>query len=161
MRGRAAMRRAPPPTGTSWPGCCPCAGPLLAGNWPLIRYLLVTSVWLPGSPALRDCRKARSASRTEGTRMNASGIPRPSRRGVLKAGLMATAVAGTGAWAKNPGDGPLRQPGSLPFPWLAAGTDTMPRIEHIVVLMQENHSYDNYLGMLRRPGADGFRLGWD
>jgi phospholipase C len=80
---------------------------------------------------------------------------------VLKAGLVATAVAGTGAWTKNPGDGPLRQPGSLPFPRLAAGTDTMPRIEHIVVLMQENHSYDNYLGMLRRPGANGFRIGRD
>jgi phospholipase C len=25
--------------------------------------------------------------------------------------------------------------------------------------MMENHSYDNYLGMLRRPGADGFRIG--
>jgi len=37
----------------------------------------------------------------------------------------------------------------------------MPRIEHIVVLMQENHSYDNYLGLLHRPGADGFRLGRD
>ena len=23
----------------------------------------------------------------------------------------------------------------------------------------ENHSYDNRLGMLRRPGANGFRLG--
>ena len=27
--------------------------------------------------------------------------------------------------------------------------------------MMENHSYDNKLGMLRRPGADGFRLGRD
>ena len=25
--------------------------------------------------------------------------------------------------------------------------------------MMENHSYDNHLGMLRRAGADGFRLG--
>ena len=30
-----------------------------------------------------------------------------------------------------------------------AGTDLLPEIEHIVVLMMENHSYDNYLGMLR------------
>jgi phospholipase C len=27
--------------------------------------------------------------------------------------------------------------------------------------MMENHSYDNKLGMLRRPGADGFRIGRD
>src|SRR5215467_7467781 len=54
-----------------------------------------------------------------------------------------------------------RQPDSLPYPDLPAGTDTMPKIEHIVVLMMENHSYDNKLGMLGRPGADGFTLGAD
>src|SRR5215469_6207977 len=54
-----------------------------------------------------------------------------------------------------------RQPGSLPYPDLAAGTDTIPKIEHIVVLTMENHSYDNKLGMLGRAGADGFRLGAD
>ena len=32
----------------------------------------------------------------------------------------------------------------------------MPELEHIVVLMMENHSYDNYLGMLGR--GDGFSL---
>jgi phospholipase C len=89
----------------------------------------------------------------------------PTRRGLLKAGLAAGAVAGTGAWSM-PGRAagwthPLRQPGSLPYPKLPAGTDTIPQIEHIVVLMMENHSYDNKLGMLRRPGADGFRLGRD
>ena len=51
----------------------------------------------------------------------------------------------------------LRSPGSLPFPDLAAGTDTLPNIEHIVVLMMENHSYDNFFGMLGR--GDGFGLG--
>jgi phospholipase C len=90
----------------------------------------------------------------------------PSRRGILKAGLAAGAVAGTGAWRSAPGGrGPdwrgLRKPGSLPYPKLPAGTDTIPQIEHIVVLMMENHSYDNKLGMLRRPGANGFRLGRD
>ena len=44
----------------------------------------------------------------------------------------------------------LRKPGSLPYPNLPAGTDTIPKIEHIVVLMMENHSYDNKLGMLSR-----------
>src|SRR5271165_7465111 len=85
-----------------------------------------------------------------------------SRRGVLKAGLAAGAVVGTGAWGGGGGPGaPVRQPGSLPYPDLPAGTDTIPQIEHIVVLMMENHSYDNKLGMLRRPGANGFRLGPD
>jgi phospholipase C len=69
-------------------------------------------------------------------------------------------VAGTGAWRAAPGRGrPLRRPGSLPFPDLPAGTDTIPQIEHIVALMMENHSYDNRIGMLFRPGADGFRIG--
>jgi phospholipase C len=54
-----------------------------------------------------------------------------------------------------------RQPGSLPYPDLPKGSDTIPNIEHIVVLMMENHSYDNKLGMLGRAGADGFRLGVD
>ena len=93
--------------------------------------------------------------------------PTPSRRSVLKGGLAAGALAGTGAWRFAPAaaagrhSGGLRQPDSLPYPRLPAGTDTIPQIEHIVILMMENHSYDNKLGMLRRPGADGFRLGRD
>jgi phospholipase C len=90
-----------------------------------------------------------------------------SRRGALK-GLAAVAAApviasGTAAWALAGGGArvALRAPGSLPYPRRAAGTDTIPQIEHIVVLMMENHSYDNKLGMLRRPGADGFTLGAD
>jgi phospholipase C len=35
----------------------------------------------------------------------------------------------------------------------------LPGIDHIVVLMKENHSYDNYFGMLER--GDGFTLGPD
>jgi phospholipase C len=86
---------------------------------------------------------------------------RVSRRGVLKTGIAAGALIGAGAWGTAASAAPLRQPGSLPYPKLAAGTDTIPQIEHVVVLMMENHSYDNYLGMLRRPGADGFRFGRD
>src|ERR1700733_12794261 len=103
----------------------------------------------------------------------------PTRRRLLKAGLAAGAVAGTGAWgsasarpfgaqpsgarsAGRPGwHHRLRPPGSRPYPRLPVGTDTIPKIDHIVVLMMENHSYDNRLGMLRRRGADGFRLGRD
>jgi phospholipase C len=51
----------------------------------------------------------------------------------------------------------LRQPDSLPYPSLPAGTDTMPELAHVVVLVMENHSFDNLLGMLGR--GDGFRLG--
>ncbi len=98
-----------------------------------------------------------------------------SRRSVLKGGLAAVGAAalgsrlpplpgsvpGAAAWAST-----LRRPGSLPNPKLAAGTDTIPQIEHIIVLMMENHSYDNYLGMLGRgpgekPRGDGFTLGKD
>ena len=87
----------------------------------------------------------------------------PSRRGLLKAGLAAGAIAGTGAWGSSGASSArrherLRQPGSLPYPRLPAGTDTIPQIENIVVVMMENHSYDNRLGMLRRRDADGFRL---
>ena len=47
--------------------------------------------------------------------------------------------------------------GPRPRPDLPAGTDLLPQIRHIVVLMMENHSYDNYLGML--PGrGEGFPL---
>ncbi|HYK33586.1 MAG TPA: alkaline phosphatase family protein [Streptosporangiaceae bacterium] len=52
-----------------------------------------------------------------------------------------------------------RGPGSLPFPDRPAGTDCLPAITHIVVLMKENHSYDNYFGMLGR--GDGFTIGAD
>jgi phospholipase C len=41
-----------------------------------------------------------------------------------------------------------------------AGTEALPQIKHIVILMMENHSYDNYFGMLDRGGA-GFTLGPD
>jgi phospholipase C len=107
-----------------------------------------------------------------------------SRRSLLVGGagvLAGTALAGRAAAvpttrlfsASDPhvraalkvlGKGKLRHPGSRPFPHLAAGTDTMPGIEHIVVLMLENHSYDNFLGMLGRgkgqtPRGDGFTIG--
>jgi phospholipase C len=38
----------------------------------------------------------------------------------------------------------------LPFPDRPPGTDCLPEVDHIVVVMMENHSYDNYLGMLGR-----------
>ncbi|HEY3832812.1 MAG TPA: alkaline phosphatase family protein [Acidimicrobiia bacterium] len=49
-----------------------------------------------------------------------------------------------------------RVPGELWDPSKPAGTDLLPQIEHIIVVMQENHSFDNYFGMLGR--GDGFTL---
>ncbi len=49
---------------------------------------------------------------------------------------------------------------ALPDPGQPAGTDLLPQIRHIVVLMMENHSYDSYLGMLAGRG-DGLALGPD
>jgi phospholipase C len=43
-------------------------------------------------------------------------------------------------------------PGERPRTDLAAGADLLPAIKHIVVLMMENHSYDNYLGTLAGRG---------
>ena len=56
----------------------------------------------------------------------------------------------------------VRKPDSLPDPGRPAGTPTnaLP-FDHIVMVMQENHSFDNYFGMLPRRGqplADGFRF---
>ncbi|MEY2462553.1 MAG: phospholipase [Acidimicrobiaceae bacterium] len=49
--------------------------------------------------------------------------------------------------------------GQRPDPSRAEGTDTLPQIEHVIVVMMENHSYDNYLGVLGR--GDGFTIGPD
>lgn len=78
-------------------------------------------------------------------------------------------VAGGAAAAALAPYGPLigrataagpRAPDSLPYPALPAGTPTgaFP-FDHIVVVMMENHSFDNYFGMLPvrgHPRADGF-----
>ena len=77
-----------------------------------------------------------------------------SRRQLLGAGLAGAAAAGigslgdggayaattpsgfapSGAKGLGPG-GRLLKPDTRPFPHLPAGTDTLPKIEHIVVLM--------------------------
>jgi phospholipase C len=90
-----------------------------------------------------------------------------TRRQALRAG---GGIALTGAAAMlGPGSqlaalaqaaGALRRPGTLPDPGRPAGEPTaaLP-FDHIVVVMMENHSFDNYLGMLPRRGqplADGF-----
>ena len=59
-----------------------------------------------------------------------------------------------GGWPGAAAGRVRRAPGSLPFPELPEGTDTLAQIEHIIILMMENHSYDNYLGTLDR--GNGF-----
>ena len=63
--------------------------------------------------------------------------------------------APSGFTGLGPG-GTLLTPDSRPFPHLAAGTDSIPEIDHVVVLMMENHSFDDHFGMLGR--GDGLTL---
>ncbi len=57
----------------------------------------------------------------------------------------------------HPGQpGRLGEPGDRPEPRVPEGTDLLPQIEHIVIYMQENHSYDSYFGMF--PKGDGYRV---
>src|SRR5580692_11155045 len=87
-----------------------------------------------------------------------------SRRSVLRAGLGAASAAGlastVGARAVQAAAPSLRGPGAVPYPSLPLGqyTGAFP-FDHLVIVMQENHSFDNYLGMLPvsgQPRADGF-----
>src|SRR5580765_7440859 len=91
---------------------------------------------------------------------------RLTRRRFLRAGA-AGAVLGAlspelGRWWTPAGAAALRPPDSLPDPARPAGTpDGRIPIDHVVILMMENHSFDNYLGMLPHRGqplADGFTL---
>jgi phospholipase C len=93
---------------------------------------------------------------------------RYSRRSFLGTAVAAGALGalagcssggGTTRGARAAAPAPLATPGSLPAPQLPAGTDTIPQIDHIVVLVMENHSYDNYFGTLGR--GDGFTIGSD
>jgi phospholipase C len=89
-----------------------------------------------------------------------------SRRGLLKraggigAALTVSSVAGSALFAEPAlAASAQRAPGSLPYPDLAAGTvnSQMP-FDHIIVVMMENHSFDNLLGQLPiagQPQADG------
>jgi phospholipase C len=80
--------------------------------------------------------------------------PAISRRTLLRtaagAGAGALVTRGLPAWAKPVIDAAahIRKPGSRPFPHLPAGHASMPEIKHVVVLMMENHSFDNLLGMV-------------
>jgi phospholipase C len=77
------------------------------------------------------------------------------RRRVLQgmaaaSGLVLTGASGCGRWWRPP-----LGPGDRPDPRRPEGVDLLPQIEHIVVYMQENHSYDSYFGTFDR--GDGYR----
>jgi phospholipase C len=91
--------------------------------------------------------------------------------GIAGAGVAAAGIAGCSSSSKSTSPTttaggsvstptsvpkPVRRPGTRPNPTLAEGTDTIPKIEHIVIMMMENHSFDGRFGMLGR--GDGFKL---
>src|SRR4029078_6670277 len=63
---------------------------------------------------------------------------------------VAAAVAEAGARASLPPTAVLTA---------VSSKDDINKIEHVVVIMQENRSFDHYFGMY--PGADGFHLDVD
>jgi len=90
-----------------------------------------------------------------------------TRRALLSTaagGAAALAYGRVPAWARPlAAAAGVRRPDSLPFPHRRAGTESMPQIKHVVVLMMENHSFDNLLGMVPHqvPGrrkVDGLAL---
>jgi phospholipase C len=93
-----------------------------------------------------------------------SPVTRRSLLGAAAGGAALLAARGLPAWARPVAVGAgLRQPDSLPFPHKRAGTPSLPEIQHIVVLMMENHSFDNLLGMVPhqvpgRRSVDGLRV---
>jgi phospholipase C len=94
--------------------------------------------------------------------------PLLSRRTLLGGALAGAAAVGLGA-CSSPSTSPATTttlsarptrklvPGDLPDPSAAVGTDQLPQIKNIVIVMMENHSYDNVLGMQQGRG-DGFIL---
>ncbi len=89
-----------------------------------------------------------------------------SRRRFIGGGLAGASLvlAGCGGSSSSPttttvAKRGVRTAGSMPRPDLAAGTDLVPTIEHFVVVMMENHSFDNILGLIGR--GDGFTIGPD
>jgi phospholipase C len=88
--------------------------------------------------------------------------PVVNRRSLLKGAAAGAALAVAGPLVEGrAAPRALAAAGTRPFPRLPAGTDTLPHIDHVVVLMMENHSFDNHFGALRRKGVDGLSFGPD
>ena len=88
--------------------------------------------------------------------------PRTFSRRTLLGGAAAGAAIGLGlAGASSAGattSSATRRPGPglLPDPTQPVATDLLPQIENIVIVMMENHSFDNMLGLLGR--GDGLTV---
>ncbi len=96
------------------------------------------------------------------------------RRTLLQGSAAAAVLAATRGLSACTGSEPVdagfsagpaassRGPNSLPDPTKAAGTvNTALPFDHVIVVMMENHSFDNYFGMLPlrgQPRAEGFRF---
>jgi phospholipase C len=117
----------------------------LAGRRPLSRR------------ALLGYAGAGAAAGALGPVLSGAALSRATADGPTQGGISVSPSSPQYPALKVLGRKTLRLPDSLPFPNLPAGTDTMPAIQHVVVLMMENHSFDNFLGMLGR--GDGFKLG--
>jgi phospholipase C len=104
------------------------------------------------------------------------GSARIPRRDFLRLGagagaaLAAASLPFSRPWAVASDSTPLRAPGSLPFPNRPPNTlnpDLTPElanIDHIIVVMMENHSFDSHLGMLpsrKHRHVDGWTLAAD
>src|SRR5580704_10892451 len=79
--------------------------------------------------------------------------------GAAVAGAAATLGAPEWAAALEGRAVSLRLPDSLPHPHVPAGTDMLPDVEHVVILMMENHSFDDHFGRLGR--GDGLKVASD
>src|SRR5262249_9372263 len=82
--------------------------------------------------------------------------------GMLATAGVVAASSGLSEWVtQGPARaaGALLPPGTRPNPRLPEGVDTMPKVDHGVIYMQETHSFSQYIGV--RGRGDRFRVGRD
>ena len=93
--------------------------------------------------------------------------PMITRRALIRGaagGAAAVAAIGLPAWTRSVASAAgLRRPDSVPFPPLPPGSPSIHQIEHVVVLMMENQSFDRVLGLLSaqapgRSSVDGLAV---
>ncbi|MGO9029493.1 MAG: alkaline phosphatase family protein [Acidimicrobiales bacterium] len=91
------------------------------------------------------------------------GLTRRTLLGGALAGAAGAALAACGGGSASGAGSTTTRPsgvtGSRPNPKAPVGSDQLPQVDHIVVVMMENHSFDNLLGTLGR--GDGLTLGAD
>ncbi|HZQ34983.1 MAG TPA: alkaline phosphatase family protein, partial [Dehalococcoidia bacterium] len=91
-------------------------------------------------------------------------LTRRSALGVGAGAAVAVAMGGLPAWARTTALSQFGlhrgRPDELPFPDRPMGEPGIPQIEHLVLLMLENHSADNVLGMLPHI-SPGHRRNYD